>query len=245
MRKHQHKRPCRATAELASAALLAVFFTIALAAHATRAEELNVSVGTMSVAPADIHEARPQITASQLHALREDPAACSAALQLSEMTMTPIADRRERGYCGFTNAVTLEQSRFSYSGPVRVSCPMASAIDVWEREAVAIAAAEHLSSAVVEIEHMGSYNCRTVAGRRQRPSEHASANALDVSGFVLADGRRISVREDFNQPTPEGAFLRALRDRSCGIFAAVLSPDYNSAHADHLHLDMGRYRVCR
>ena len=35
----------------------------------------------------------------------------------------------------------------------------------------------------------------------------------------------------------EAAFLRRVRDGACGIFGTVLSPDYNEAHRDHLHLD--------
>ena len=40
-----------------------------------------------------------------------------------------------------------------------------------------------------------------------------------------------------------------LRDGACGLFATVLSPDYNAAHRDHFHLDQaarGRFGgVCR
>ena len=48
----------------------------------------------------------------------------------------------------------------------------------------------------------------------------------------------------------ERRFLRRVRDGACGLFATVLSPDYNAAHRDHLHLDqadrgMGGWRSCR
>jgi hypothetical protein len=36
-----------------------------------------------------------------------------------------------------------------------------------------------------------------------------------------------------------------VRDGACLFFDGVLSPDYNAAHRDHLHLDRGRYRYCR
>ena len=35
----------------------------------------------------------------------------------------------------------------------------------------------------------------------------------------------------------EAAFLRRARDEACEVFGTVLSPDYNAAHADHLHFD--------
>ena len=35
------------------------------------------------------------------------------------------------------------------------------------------------------------------------------------------------------------------QDSVGGVFDAVLSPDYNAAHHDHLHLDRGPFRMCR
>jgi hypothetical protein len=104
---------------------------------------------------------------------------------------------------------------------------------------------------VVEIDHFGSYNCRRMYGRASEPwSEHAHANALDVAGFRLEDGRQISVAADWNDKGAKGRFLHQVRDGACRLFATVLSPDYNAAHHDHLHLDeAGRgawgWRACR
>jgi hypothetical protein len=40
-----------------------------------------------------------------------------------------------------------------------------------------------------------------------------------------------------------------VRDGACRLFATVLSPDYNAAHRDHLHLDEAKrgamWRACR
>ncbi len=95
--------------------------------------------------------------------------------------------------------------------------------------------------------HLGTYACRNINHRETgRRSEHATANAIDLSGFVLADGQQISLQDDWTGKDPRrAAFLRAVRDGACGFFDVVLSPDYNEAHRDHLHLDMGRYRACR
>ncbi|NTV11537.1 MAG: extensin family protein, partial [Zoogloea sp.] len=42
------------------------------------------------------------------------------------------------------------------------------------------------------IEHYGSFACRNIYPRQDGPlSEHARANALDVAGFTLQDGRHI------------------------------------------------------
>ena len=77
------------------------------------------------------------------------------------------------------------------------------------------------------------------------PSQHATANAIDVAGFRLADGRRITLTGGWDGKPAEQAFLRDLRDGACGLFKGVLSPDYNAAHHDHFHLDMGPFGVCR
>ena len=47
---------------------------------------------------------------------------------------------------------------------------------------------------------------------------------------------------------PAASFLHRLRDGACRVFGTVLSPDYNAAHSDHLHLDQaarGFGGVCR
>ncbi|WP_375292508.1 extensin family protein, partial [Sphingomonas melonis] len=81
-------------------------------------------------------------------------------------------------------------------------------------------------------------------------SEHATADAVDIAGFRLADGRRITVVGDWTGSGDKAAFLREVRDGACRLFATTLSPDYNAAHRDHLHLDqadrgaMG-WRACR
>ena len=85
----------------------------------------------------------------------------------------------------------------------------------------------------------GAIRAAGLYGRAEGPfSEHATADAFDVLGFTLADGRRIGVLRDWKDAGPEAAFLREVRDGACPVFATVLSPDYNAAHADHLHLDM-------
>ncbi len=94
--------------------------------------------------------------------------------------------------------------------------------------------------------HLGTYACRNINHReRGRRSEHATANAIDISGFVLADGKQITLREDWNRNSRHQIFLRAVRDGACNFFDVVLSPDYNAALHDHFYLDMGRFRACR
>mgnify|MGYP003632355300 CR=1 FL=1 len=95
-----------------------------------------------------------------------------------------------------------------------------------------------------------SYSCRRVYGREEgRWSEHATADAVDVAGFRLEDGTQVSVLRDWDDGGPKSAFLREVRNGACDLFATVLSPDYNAAHRDHLHLDQAErgekgWRMC-
>ena len=55
---------------------------------------------------------------------------------------------------------------------------------------------------------------------------------------------------DWSGDTPESRFLHEVRDGACDLFATTLSPDYNAAHRDHLHLDQAArgamgWRACR
>ena len=119
-------------------------------------------------------------------------------------------------------------------GPV--TCPVSTAFAAWARFGVDRAARQIFGSPLASIQTMGSYSCRNVAGTNRR-SGHASASAIDIGGFVLADGRRIDVEEGWNGSEREREFLRTVQRSACRRFATVLGPDYNNAHRDHLHVE--------
>ena len=169
-------------------------------------------------------------------------------LARSTLAFAPVPDRSEGEFCGYANAVAISGGTTAYGeAPTRVSCPLAAALYMWDREVVRPAAERRLGAPVRRIEHAGTYACRRVYGRKVgAASQHARANAIDVTGFRLADGRTIRVARDWEGADPAArAFLRDVRDGACRLFAGVLGPDYNVAHRDHFHLDMGLYRVCR
>ena len=91
---------------------------------------------------------------------------------------------------------------------------------------------------------------RGKAGLLTRSLRISNRKLREETGFELADGRRISVLRDWQGRPQDAAFLRAARDAACRVFSTVLSPDYNAAHRDHLHLDTanrgpGGWRACR
>ena len=71
-------------------------------------------------------------------------------------------------------------------------------------------------------------------------SEHAFGNALDISAFTLADGRKITVKDGWRGLPEERGFLRDVHAAACQQFTTVLGPGSNVYHADHLHVDLMR-----
>lgn len=103
-----------------------------------------------------------------------------------------------------------------------------------------------LGQSVAQVDHLGSFACRNVYHRKQgRLSQHATANALDISGFRLQDGQRIVLARDWQAGGQKAEFLRQVQQAACESFSTVLGPGYNAAHHNHFHLDMGRWQVCR
>ena len=75
---------------------------------------------------------------------------------------------------------------------------------------------------------------------------HMGAEAIDIGAFVLADGRRISVIDGWSSRSrDEQEFLRVVHRSACKRFGTVLGPDYNAAHRDHLHVELGSGSFCR
>lgn len=192
-------------------------------------------------------------TGRKLAALSDEPARCQALLQRTGLQFSTVAPFGS-AQCVVADALRIAGGQEMLTlDPVNVSpaCPVVAATALWHWQVVQPAAQRLLGASVTRIEHMGSYSCRRLYGRTEGGwSEHATANALDVAGFRLSDGRRISIAGDWGADDEKAAFLREVRDGACKVFSTVLSPDYNRQHHDHFHLDqadrgpMG-WRACR
>lgn len=195
-------------------------------------------------------------TGMKLARLTNDSGRCLELLRSAGLAEQPYvqpvpADSR----CRFADGVRIrpEGPRSIAYAPrsLVTSCPVAAALALWERDVVQPAARRHFDSSVAQIDHAGSYSCRRLYGRAEGAfSEHATANAVDILGFRLANGRRVSVLRDWRGDPVEAAFLRDVRAGACDLYSTVLSPDYNVAHADHFHLDQAErgamgWRLCR
>jgi len=232
--------------------LLAVVLALPVTAWMMHSGLLQVPARWNPWAALDIAERPGMFTRMKLDRLASGPpAACYAWLDAAGVRHTPIADRFETESCGWQGATRLSAfGGVRLSSAVSLSCPVAAALALWERHALQPAAIVQFGSPVSRVDHLGSYACRNIyGGSYDRRSEHARANALDIASFRMGDGRVVSVLKGWRKadavPTPEGAFLREASKGACPYFSAVLGPEYNSAHFDHLHLDLGRYRVCR
>jgi hypothetical protein len=185
------------------------------------------------------------VTGFKLDRLAHNKPACFQLLDAAGVEYTRLDKPSDNPECGIADGLTLDQSLTPYSGTLTVSCRLAATLYMWERHVVLPAAEELLGQGVKRIETMGTYSCRRVnSAKTGRWSEHSRGEAIDVGGFVLEDGTRITVKDAFGNNDPRGEFLRRVRDRACGLFSATLSPDYNTLHADHFHLDMGFFDIC-
>jgi hypothetical protein len=205
-------------------------------------------------APLDLSHPVGAFTGRKLTQLASEPQQCRTLLRNAGIEFTSLPPRRASAQCGYEDAVRLTggSQRIGYRpGDLGTRCAVAASLALWEWNVVQPAALRHFGRRVEAIDHFGSYSCRRLYGRDEGAwSEHATANAVDIAGFRLEGGRRITVIGDWAGEDAEARFLREVRDGACELFASVLSPDYNAAHRDHFHFDQAMrggmgWRACR
>ncbi len=175
-----------------------------------------------------------------------DARQCVTDLAAAGVRFTPLPDRYEAGGCSAINSIKVLDFGTPTTNLAAMTCPLAKTFAGWTRYAVQPAAEIAFGQKLAKIETMGTYSCRNIyGGRSGRLSQHAFANAVDVSAFVLADGRRVSVRGDWDGDREAQRFFKLITGSACKRFGTVLTPEYNAAHADHLHLDMSGKGFCK
>lgn len=184
------------------------------------------------------------------YAIHPTDRTCHAELNAAGASFNPVPDTYGAPGCNQLGTVKIsalagDASEFGVSNLGPVKCRIAQAFGAWARYGVDRAARQILGSPLARIETMGSYACRNIAGSNWR-SAHATGNAIDVSGFVLADGTRIDLKSDWDRgSSAEREFLRVVHTSACTRFGVVLGPDYNAAHEDHFHLEGSDTEFCR
>lgn len=196
-------------------------------------------------APFDLREEPNWLTSMQLYYLRASPEKCFAVLSRSEVVFRrqtyPLNDRG----CGFDDGVLLTKQSVRYGNNVLLRCAAAASLVLWEQHVLQQEAERVMKKKVRAIRTFGTFSCRNVNHQKEgRLSQHATANAIDIASFTFEDGSTASALKDWNKGE-RGEFLRGVRDGACRFFRGVLSPDFNAAHANHFHFDMGWWKVCR
>ncbi|MBM0108097.1 extensin family protein [Steroidobacter sp. S1-65] len=226
--------------------LLVIVLAVAGALYGVRSGMIAVPPDWNPWATLDVNAEPNFLTRHKLARLSKSSELCQQVLATTNLKYARVDDRTTGPACGFFNAVRIEKTSAAVGKPFSLSCRAAVSLAMWERHVLAPAAQAHFGKRVASLEHFGSYSCRNVYGRANATrSQHATAEALDLAGFVLEDGERIRVLKDWNEGGARAAFLRDVRTGACRFFDGVLSPDYNAAHRDHFHFDRGPYRVCR
>lgn len=181
---------------------------------------------------------------------------CEGALARANVKFHPAllavhSEKKSKMVCGAPQVVTYVRGpgNIAYSSPPLLTCAMALALASFEK-IVQEEAERVFHSAVVRIDHLGTYNCREMAAYKGWVSEHSYANAIDLERFVLKDGRSVEVLRDFDtgDDTPKraaGVFLRNVSRRANDedVFSHVLTPFFDALHRNHFHLDLARYRT--
>lgn len=174
-------------------------------------------------------------------------ASCLAALNTGAM-FDILPDFEESAQCHIRPQVSLISVGETAIAPIKTRCQTALRLAMWDQHGIQPAAQTYLNTAVREITHFSSYNCRvmrTGSGGSTRMSTHATANAIDISGVVLEDGQRLTLLKGWDGPQDQAAFFRAIRESACAWFRVTLGPDYNALHADHFHLQHTGWGLCR
>ncbi|MEX0328279.1 MAG: extensin family protein [Ruegeria sp.] len=188
------------------------------------------------------------ITRYQLNRALADEARCRVAISQAGAGFDAMEDLVVDQNCGITGRGMLSQLVSAKINGVETNCRTALRLILWEHHVVQPAARDILGTEVAGLRQIGSYNCRrmrTAQGDNSRWSSHARADSIDIIGVVLADGRSLTLAEDWGGTGPEADFLRQIWRGACDWFRVVLGPDFNRLHADHFHLQGPGWGYCR
>jgi len=182
--------------------------------------------------------------------LRRNHLACERALR----DLGARFQRRDairNGRCGAGRPLLISAvGDVALSTTATMRCPAAVALARWVREVVEPAAARYFRTHVTGLHVAAGYACRTRrnGSGSKRLSEHALANAIDISGVRLTDGRSVPVRPR-KGAAPDARFQEEIRKGACRVFTTVLGPGSDGFHENHLHFDLAErqsgYRLCR
>ncbi len=168
------------------------------------------------------------------------------ALGVTFEVLEPIAGRNG---CGAERPLKVSSVGIDLRPAVTTNCEVAKALAVWTKDVMMPSAKLHLNATPNAISTGISYQCRARRGADQvKVSEHAHANAVDISGIAFSDHDTVAIMDRPGSADDARAFQAAIRGGACAYFTTVVGPGTNTAHSDHLHVDMlqrrNGYRIC-
>jgi len=144
--------------------------------------------------------------------------------------------------CGISRPVEVHfVSGVALSEKAILNCDTARTLREWVDKG-AQPAVRSLQARITSLRVVSHYSCRTRNSQRgAKLSEHSKGNAIDIAGFTLDNGNRVSVLEDWRS-SKYGAALRDMYAAACGRFSTTLGPNSDRFHQDHMHFDKANYR---
>jgi hypothetical protein len=180
-----------------------------------------------------------------------EPSACQRRLGVEVAAFRVLPPITGPGECAAEDVILLEKvvekdgRTIAIAPPATLRCPMAEAVVHWLRDDVA-AVARDLGAQLKSVAVDTSFECRSrnrIAGAKL--SEHGRANAIDLRGFTLANGKSFT----FTDAAADKGARERLRQSACARFTTVLGPGSDGYHESHVHLDAierrGGYRMCQ
>jgi hypothetical protein len=200
-----------------------------------------------------LRAARPSVVAPIVPAPEvqppQHPAACHHALQQEGVRFETLPVAAAPGVkmpirlLGPVHGVTFEQLEHDATFAI-LDCRLGLALAAWSRDL------RH--ARVRRVDYYSMYRPGARVGGHGPVSGHAHALAIDAARFTLDNGVSLGVLDDWEgrtrgqAPCPvrrdESAGSRLLRSVTCAgvdsqLFQIVLTPHYNKAHDNHVHLE--------
>lgn len=166
---------------------------------------------------------------------------CFAELEVSGVAYRRKENEEHKASCPDRHLILiawpLKEKRY-------MTCRLALAINRYRDEVIQPLVKRFFGTNLSHIVDNGVRSCRTMTGHRFLLSEHAYANAIDITDFELENGLVINIEKDWGDTSTAALFLKEAASNACKVFNMVISPDYNEVHKDHFHLDVGLAQGC-
>lgn len=209
---------------------------------------------TDTVIDNEVHEpAEPVVVAPPDAGPAEDEAdfaACEAELAALGASYERAAPIDGEGSCGAPRPIRLTAvGGIEIRPALALRCATALSLGLWVDRVVAPLSDLYMDDSLRAVLVGTGYQCRRRRGDgTAKWSEHAFANAVDISGMMFESGDVLAIEERTRSAEPGRSFQAGVRGGACAFFTTVLGPTTNAAHANHLHVDMaerrGGYRLC-